>query len=57
MEGKATIPFAQKALPPALDFFLWQLFKYYMLLDIEVQSKDRLVLFEVMLGKPRCLER
>ncbi len=57
MEGEAIIPFAQKALPSALDLFLWQLFKYYMLLNVEVQSKDRLVLFEVMLAKPRCLER
>ena len=57
MEGKAIIPFAQKALPPSLNLFLWQLFKYYMLLNIEVQSKDRLVLFEVILAKPRCLER
>ena len=57
MEGKAIIPFGQKALPPALDLFLWQLFKYYMLLDVEVQSKNSLVFFEVILAKPRCLER
>ena len=57
VEGKAIIPFAQKALPPALDFFLRQLFNQFMLLDVEVQSKYRLVLFEVMLAQPRCFER